>query len=587
MSADMFASLKLVRSDMAVERPRLALAIALACGSVLLDMVPIWAVYRLTQMLADGSATAESFWQLTALTALAIPIGYFLFGLATRNSHIVAFNLIYALRQRVARRIARIPLGALGSMRSGQAKQTVISEPERLELLVAHALPEGSSAFFTWVIVTGWLFYVDWRMALAALLFAPISFVLMGFAMKVSMGEAEEYQKAQGTLNGAVVEHLAGMPAVKIFNPGGADRSETAAAIDNLAQMQSEMGRAFVPLGGTFYALILANITLILTVGVWLLHAEQITLATFLFFVILGANYSAPLMRLFELFHHFAHISLSASALQSILDQPEQLDTRAVLPLQNHDIVFENVSFAYDSANVLEGVSFTAKEGEITALVGPSGAGKSTIATLIPRLFDVTEGRITLGGHDTRDMGLDQLMDAVSFVFQDPFLFTATVAENIRYGNPDATDAEVEAAGRAAQADDFIAQLPQGYETIIGPGSQLLSGGERQRIALARAILKDAPIIVLDEATAFTDPDSEYEIQQALGVLTRGKTVVVIAHRLHTIAGADQIIVIDHGKVQETGTHSALLAKKGAYAELWADHTAARGLGLRSSAHAE
>ena len=495
-------------------------------------------------------------------------------------------TLIHSLRLRVARHIARLPMGYIGGMRSGHAKRTVIAEPERLELLVAHAMPEGTSAFFTWLIVTGWLFYVDWRMALAALLFAPLSFVLMGFAIKASMKESGIYQKASNMLSGAVVEHLSGMAAVKIFNPRGADQSETAAAIDYVANMQTEMGRAFVPLGGTFYALILANITLILAVGVWLLQADEITLATFLFFIILGANYSAPLMRLFNMFHHFAHISLTATALQDILDQPEQRDSGTTVELANHDITFENVSFAYDEAAVLENINFTAREGQITALVGPSGAGKSTIANLIPRLYDVTDGRITLGGQDTRDIGLNQLMEAVGFVFQDPFLFTASVSENIRYGNPDASEAEVQAAAQAAQAHGFISALPNGYETIIGHGSQLLSGGERQRIALARAILKDAPIIVLDEATAFTDPDSEYEIQQALGTLTKGKTVVVVAHRLHTIAGADQIILIDRGRIVETGTHDALLSKKGAYAALWEDHTAARGIGLRGKADA-
>ncbi|MEM8991921.1 MAG: ABC transporter ATP-binding protein [Pseudomonadota bacterium] len=582
MSDDMFSSLRLVRRELGEERPRLALAVALASGSVLLDMVPLWAVYQLTQSVASGTAEPALFWPLAALTAVTIPFGYFLFGLATRQSHTVAFNMIYDLRMRVARHIARLPMGYFSTRRSGQAKQTIVTEPERLELLVAHAMPEGTSAFFTWLIVTGWLFYVDWRMALAAVIFAPVSFVLMGFAIKASMSETAAYQSAQGAMNGAIVEHLTGMPAVKIFNPDGIDRSETAAAIDHLAQMQSSMARAFVPLGGTFYAMILANITLILIVGVWLLHAEAITLSVFLFFVIVGANYSVPLMRLFDLFHHFAQISLSASALQEILSKDTQPDTGRRVPLKGHDIAFEDVRFAYgDGPTVLEGISFTAREGEITALVGPSGAGKSTLAALIPRLFDVTGGRIALGGQDLRDIGLDQLMEAVAFVFQDPFLFSATVAENIRYGSPDATNAEVEAAARAAQAHEFIENLPARYATEIGPGSQLLSGGERQRIALARAILKDAPIVVLDEATAFTDPDSEYEIQQALGQLTRGKTVIVVAHRLHTIAAADQILLIDRGHIAERGTHEVLIAKAGRYARLWEDHMATRNLGLR------
>lgn len=583
MSFDLHSSLNLIRPNAPAERSRIMRAIIFASVSVMLDMVPIWVVYQLTSMLAQGSASAAAFWPLVGVAALAIPVAGLLFGLATRSSHIAAFNLIYQLRLRVAKRIARLPMGFFNSVRSGQAKQTIITEPERLELLIAHAVPEGASAFFTWLLVTGWLFYVDWRMALAAVVFAPISFVCMASAMRNSLGETAAYQEASNQLNGAVVEHLSGMAAVKVFKPEGVERSEPIAAINHVADMQSEMGRAFVPMGGTFYALILANITLILAVGVWLLHAGEITLPTLLFFVIVGANYSAPLMRLFDLFHHFAHISIMATALQGILTRQQQPDSNAQLPLANHDIVFTDVGFAYDSTPVLHNISFSAREGEVTALVGPSGAGKSTIAALIPRLYDVTSGSITLGGHDTREIGLHQLMEQVAFVFQEPFLFTQTISENIRYGNPDATDDEVTAAAKAAQAHDFIMDLPQGYNTIIGNGNHQLSGGERQRVALSRAILKDAPIIVLDEATSFTDPDSEYEIQQALSVLTKGKTVIVVAHRLHTIAGADQIILIDKGRIVESGTHDALLHQQGAYAALWADHTAVRGKGLRGA----
>ncbi|MEM9629858.1 MAG: ABC transporter ATP-binding protein [Pseudomonadota bacterium] len=582
MSVNFLSSLKLATDSLEGKRRKLILAIGLATGSVLLEMVPIWVVYRLSLSLVENTSDSGTFFAYAVLLAVVIPTGFFLFGCATRISHTLAFDLIYDLRMRLARHIARVPMGCLSRIRSGQAKQIIVTEPEKLELLIAHAIPEGTSAFITWLIVTGWLFAVDWRMALASILLTPLAFIFMSLAIKVSYPEMASVQQANQQMNGAIGEYLSGMPVIKVFNPGQSEHTEAEIAIGRLADLQSAMGRAFVPMGGTFYALILANIAVIASVGVWLLRANLIDLSTLIFFVVLGANYSTPLMRLFDLFHHFAHISLSATAAQNILSIKPQADSGAHLELAGSNLEFENVGFAYDAGEpVLKNVSFSAHAGSVTALVGASGAGKSTIAMLVPRLYDVTEGRILLGGKDIRDIGFEQLMASVSFVFQEPFLFTASVAENIRFGRSDASITAIRAAARAACIDEFIQTLPEGYDTVIGQGHLQLSGGERQRIALARAILKDAPIVVLDEATAFMDPDSEYEIQQAVAAMTSGKTVIVVAHRLHTVAGADQILVVDRGRIAERGTHAALLSMKGIYARLWADYTEAR----RSSLH--
>ncbi|SMR83531.1 ATP-binding cassette, subfamily B [Aliiroseovarius halocynthiae] len=578
---DFLASLKLVTGALHTQRGRILVSIGLATLSVLLEVLPIWVIYKLILMITSGQATQSAFWLHVGLMAVTIPVGYLCFGLATRLSHVTAFNLLYGLRMRLARHLAKLPIGYFSNMRSGRAKQTMISEPEKLELLIAHAIPEGISALVSWVIVTIWLFAVDWRMALASVILTPVSLGIMSLAIRISYREASAMQDANVKMNESMVEFLAGMPVIKIFGHTHLERQDTAKAVTRLADVQSEMGRAFVPLGGTFYALILANITVILTVGVWLLYICQIGLGTLLFFVILGANYSTPLMRLFDLFHHFAHISLSATSAREVLDQLPQHDSQQHLPITTHDIVFESVNFDYGGGEVLNDVSFSASAGTVTALVGPSGSGKTTLATLIPRFYDVTGGRITLGGQDVRDMALDQLMDCVGFVFQDPFLFTATISENIRYGRPDATDDEVQDAARAACAHDFIMALPDGYDTVIGQGAQLLSGGERQRISIARAMIKDAPVVILDEATAFTDPDSEAEIQQAIKVLTRDKTLIAIAHRLHTITEADQILVLDCGRITERGRHTGLLAKGGQYARLWQDYTLSQSTPLR------
>lgn len=580
-NVDFLASLKLITGTLRDQRGRIIASIFMATVSVLLEVFPIWVIYKLILLIVSEQASTSVFLQYAAVMAISIPLGYLFFGLATRLSHVTAFNLLYDLRIRLARHMARLPIGYFDKMRSGQAKQTLVTEPEKLELLVAHAIPEGTSALISWCLITVWLFAVDWRMALASIILTPVSLSVMALAIRKSYRQSGEMQHANEDMNGALVEFLAGMPVIKIFGQTHLKHHDAVQSVTRLADMQSAMGRAFVPLGGTFYALILANITVILTVGVWLLNAGQIELATLLFFVILGANYSTPLMRLFDLFHHFAHISLSATTARKILDTPPQMDSGQHCELTNHDVCFENVSFAYEDEDVLHDISFRAETGTVTALVGPSGSGKSTIATLIPRFHDITRGRITLGGHDTRDIGLDGLMDAVAFVFQDPFLFSATIADNIRYGRPSASATDVEAAARAACAHDFIMALPNGYDTEIGQGAQQLSGGERQRIAIARAIIKDAPVIVLDEATAFTDPDSEAEIQQAISALAKGKTLVVVAHRLHTITGAHQILVVDKGQIVERGTHEDLQAQAGLYAALWRDYNLSKTTTIR------
>ena len=382
-------------------------------------------------------------------------------------------------------------------------------------------------------------------------------------------------------LNASIVEYLAGMPVVKVFNRTGDSFAETGDAVRSYVAMETEWARDYVPLGGTFYTLVLANIVVILPVGLALLHAGSIDLPTLLLFVILGANYSQPLIKLFNQFHTLAHISMGAMLVTDLLETAPQADTGARVELADHDVSFEGVGFGYGAQDALHDVTFVARTSEVTALVGPSGSGKSTIASLVPRFRDVRSGRVTIGGVDVREIGLGQLMDTVAFVFQDTFLFSDTIAANIRFGKPDATDAEVEAAAKAARAHDFIATLPHGYATHLGEQGHSLSGGERQRIAIARAMLKNAPIIVLDEATAFADPDNEAAIQEAIGALISRRTLIVVAHRLHTIVDADRIVVVDGGGVAESGRHEELVAHGGLYARLWDDYTHAQAVTLR------
>lgn len=580
---DYLASLRLLLRHSAGVRLTLCSSISLAMISVFFDLVPIWIIWQLTVSVIEGTASMTSFSIYAAVALVSVLFGYGALAAAMMQSHIATFGIVHNLRLAISSRLLTLPLGWFDRRGSGEVKKLVLDEPEQLEIVAAHGLPEGASAIVAWLTITFWLFLTDWRMALACICLTPVSFGLITFAMARSTWKVRQYQQASERLNSSIVEYLAGMPVVKIFNRTGQSFAGAADAVRDYTRIETEMGRAFVPFGGAFHALVMANITIILPVGLWLLTTGEIDVSTLLFFIILGANYSQPLVRLFGLFQQFAHISVASTLMQQVLDTPGQTDAGRRIALPNHDIVFDNVRFGYGQYDVLHDICLTAKTGTVTALVGPSGSGKSTIAKLIARFHAPCAGRITIGGVDLRQIPIAQLMETAAFVFQDTFLFSDTVANNIRIGKPDATDAEVRAAASAAQAHEFISALPDKYQTMIGENGAALSGGERQRIAIARAILKDAPVIILDEATAFADPDCEAAIQRAVGALARGKTLIVVAHRLNTITSADQILLVKAGSLVDAGDHRELLRRRGCYARLWDDYTAAQSIPLRQT----
>lgn len=582
--ADLLSALKLVNQNLGRERATLAVSVLSATVSVAFELLPILLTYSLIRMLVDGTAQAQDFLFYGLILVATIPLGYALFGLSTSLSHKVAFALIHGLRLRLASHLTRLPLGYFSHRTSGAVRKLLVDEPERLELLVAHAIPEGASAFASWLAISFWLLWVDWRMALSAMLLTPVSFFLMGLAIRRALPQMLRYRSADTLMNSAVGEFLAGISAIKVFSRANQSRTKAENAIRDFTDRKREMGRHWLPLGGTFYAFVTANICVILPLGVWLYSTGSLRLPELLFFVIVGGNYSLPLMRLFNLFQQFAHISIAAGLLQDTFEEAEQEDSQAALMMAGHDVAFEGVNFSYDMTPALSDVSFVAQTGQTTALVGPSGSGKSTIAHLIARFYDVQQGTICIGKANIALMSRAQLMRTVSIVFQDTFLFSGTIAENLRFARPDASEDDLHSAARAAQAHEFIMALSQGYQTMIGEGGQALSGGEKQRIAIARAILKDAPVIVLDEATAFADPDCEAEIQAAISALTARKTVIVVAHRLHTIAAADQVLVLDRGCLVERGVHSDLVSAGGLYAQMWRDYIATRNSDLRGTA---
>lgn len=499
-------------------------------------------------------------------------------------SHVAAFRILYGLRVRLSEHIGRLPLGYLNSTSTGAIKKALEQNVEKIENFVAHTIPDLVNAATTVIIMFVIFFSLNGWMAAVCLLA-----IVIGISVQFSMmfgKKAQEFFKmyfdTSEQMSASAVQYVRGMPVVKIFGQTVESFRQFSKSIYRFKEYALNVCDAYQPGMVTFIVLLNSIVTFIIPVGLLLLDGQpgNIALAAvYLFFIVLGPGVASPFYRLTFLASNTREIDEGVSRIDAIFAEKPVPEPANPQQPKGHDICFENVSFSYENTRektrteALKHINFTARAGEITALVGPSGSGKSTIANLIPRFWDVTEGTIRIGGADIRNIPSEQLMDQVSFVFQDTFLFFDTLYENIRVGKPDATEEQVIAAARAAQCDDFIRRLPQGYQTLIGEGGVYLSGGEAQRVAVARAILKNSPILVLDEATAFADPENEYKMQLAIQELIREKTVIIIAHRLSSIISANQIIVLKEGEIAQQGIHSELSVNDGLYKQMWDAYT--------------
>jgi ATP-binding cassette subfamily B protein len=564
-----------------VGRRQYVLSALLAAIGTLFQLAPFWVVYRAVSEIVDGTATSERLYRLAVIGLICVVVMAVSLGVSTWLSHRAAFRTLEELRLRIGERLGRVPLGFVTARRSGEIKRSLSDDVEQLEAFLAHAIPDLVSAVTVVGVTSIWLFWVDWRMGLAAVAIVAVSLPLMSIGMRRGAGKMADYLVSQSRMSGAVVEFVRGLPVIRMFNRGNAAFGETEEAVRDAAAYQAQWGREFLPLYTSFYTVLTSTVITIVPVGLFLWVTDRIEADALMLFFIVGLGYSAPIIRLMEFTTQLSRLSLAADSVGELDLAPElpEVTTRATLGAPS--VVVREVAFSHRDGSagdtgreVLHDISFDALPGTVTALVGPSGSGKSTLAKLVCRFWDVDAGSIEVGGVDVRAMPFEQLMEQIAFVFQDTFLFDATVLENLRIGRPDATVDEVEHAARAARAHEFIAAMPQGYDTPLGERGARLSGGERQRLAIARAILKDAPIVVLDEATAFADPENEAAIQDALGSLIANRTLIVIAHRLSTITGADQILVLDAapgepGRIVERGRHDELVALGGLYARMW------------------
>lgn len=569
----------------------LILAGLLSAGSAVCMLVPYWAVYEiLKELLSHGSnlsasdGTGITYWGWVAFGGLVG--GLVLLYAALMSSHVAAFRILYGLRVRLSEHIGKLPLGYLNNTSTGAIKKTMDQNIEKIECFIAHTIPDLVNVIATVVVMLVIFFSLDVWLTVVCLVVVVLSLFLqfsnfMGKRAREFMGI---YYDAQEKMSASAVQYVRGMPVVKIFGQSVRSFRQFNAEIQAYKTFALKCCDTYQNGMIAFTVLLNSTVTFILPMGILLMQAspQSLSLAVvWLFFIIMGPGMASPVYKLTFLGGNTRDIDEGVNRIDRILEkkpvpEPEHPQVPAA-----YDVEFRHVSFSYENTEqgtrteALRDVSFIASQGKITALVGPSGSGKSTVANLIPRFWDVEQGKICIGGADIRQIPTAKLMDMVSFVFQDTFLFYDTLYENIAVGSPDATKEKVIAAAKAAQCHDFIERLPQGYETRIGDKGVFLSGGEAQRICVARAILKNAPILVLDEATAFADPENEHKMQMALQSLIKDKTVIVIAHRLSSIVSAHQIVVMKEGRIVQRGKHERLSMAEGVYKNMWDAYTSA------------
>lgn len=557
--------------------------------SVLCGVLPFVLAYQIIEPLVSGSTvTTELVTSRAAGVLLCLVAQALLYGWGLNVSHNAAYGTLLRLRTSLQKKFENLPLGVIQDKGTGTVKKLFVDDVDSLEVLLAHSLPEGVANLMIPVAVILALFVVDWKLALLSLASIPLSLWAMKTMYAVGMQKMGPYYAAGQRMNNTIIEYVNGMEVVKVFNR---DADSYARLRDDvLAYRDYTLAwyKAAWPWMAMYSSLLPCTIILTLPVGSWFVLRGWSTLADLILTLCLALSIGTPLLKSLGFLPTLPQLNYKIAALEQMLEAAPLAQTEDDFHGADDSVRFAHVSFAYTqkgtrektvpgpdgqpmtvSEPVLHDISFTARAGEKTALVGESGSGKSTLAKLLVHYYDVADGAITIGGQDLREMSLAALNDHVSYVAQDQYLFNTSLLENIRLGRPNATEDEVRAAADKAQCTEFLARLPQGIHTPAGDAGKMLSGGQRQRISLARAILKDAPIVVLDEATAYADPENEEKMEAAIAELTRDKTLIVIAHKLPQVADADQIVVMDHGRIAGRGTHGELLASCAEYQKLW------------------
>ncbi len=562
-------------------------SVCLAAAGAAFQILPFLVMARIIGKLLAGNRELAGYLVDCAVMAAFWLLRVLLHSLSTAQSHKATFAVLGSIRKQGLAKLARMPLGDVQARGSGELKNILVERVDSIEPTLAHVIPEMSSNAAVVLATFIYLLVLDWRMALASLIPFPLG---MFFFMLMMAGYNKNYARtvaATNTLNDTAVEYIGGIEVIKVFGKAKSSYEKFVTAARECARSYIDwMNRS------NFYFTFAMNImpaTLltVLPIGGLLMKSGTLTPEKFVLIVILSMGLITPIIGCMKFTDDLARVGTVIGQITDILTARElprpETDARTI---RNSTVELRDVRFGYGETEVLHGINLTFREGTVNALVGPSGSGKSTIAKLLASFWDVDGGAISVGGVDIRDLSAEHYHKLVAYVAQDNFLFDDTVRENIRMGRPDATDAEVEQAARDCGCYDFIMGLENGFDTQAGSGGGHLSGGEKQRISIARAMLKNAPIVILDEATAYTDPENEAVLQESVARLVRGKTLIVIAHRLSTIVDADQIAVVNDGSIAATGTQAELLRTCPLYRTLWEAHIASRDSAEGGADHA-
>lgn len=559
-------------------KTKLMFSLILQIISVASGLIPYLGAYKIIQLFFENKATSNEILKWISVCVVGYVLMLLCHGISTTLSHISAYTILEGLRNRIVEKLMNGPLGNVLDRPIGEIKNQVIDRVETIERPIAHLIPEVIPAILLPVCIFIYIISIDWRMALASLITIPIALLSYIFVLRSFNQKYDAYMQANNHVNSVIVEYVEGIQVIKAFNQSASSYKKFEKAVKMFLEYTLDWYRnTWKPMN--FGAAVLPSTMLgTLPVGLFLFSNGLLQPEDMVICIILSMGMITPLTTFTVYTNELKSIQYAVMGVEEILEMKELINADKMVELKDYSISLNNVSFSYtkEGHKILQSLNINIPSSSFTALVGPSGGGKSTIARLIARFWDVTDGYISIGGVDIRKIPLKQLSNMISFVTQDNFLFDCSILENIRLGNPEASDDEVYVAAKAACCDEFISQLEHGYETTAGEAGGRLSGGERQRIAIARAILKDAPIVILDEATAFTDPQNEDKIQQSIAALTRNKTLLVIAHRLSTIRNADQIIVLDKGFVKASGTHKDLLGSCSLYNSMWNAHINAK-----------
>lgn len=551
--------------------------------SVLMGVLPFVLAYQVISPLVMGESVDSGYVSMRVAGVLVcLVLQAILYGWGLDVSHKAAYNTLLRLRTSLQKRFEQLPLGFIQDKGTGTIKKLFVDDVDSLEVLLAHSLPEGIANLMIPLAIYVAMFFIDWKLALLSLASIPVSFAAMMIMYSVGMKKMGPYYMAGQKMTNTIIEYINGMEVVKVFNKDAESYERFRKDISDYRDYTLEWYKAAWPWMAIYSSLLPCTIILTLPVGAWFVLRGFSSLPDLILILCLSLSIGIPLLKSLGFLPTMPQLNYKIAALEQVLETAPLRQTEAAFHGNSHDICFDHVTFGYEKTQpgpdgkpmvtmdeVIHDVSFTARAGQKTALVGESGSGKSTLAKLLIHYYDPQQGSISIGGQKITEMSLEALNSQISYVAQDQYLFNTSLLENIRMGRPDATDEEVLEAAKRAQCTEFLEKLPQGIQSMAGDAGKMLSGGQRQRISLARAILKNAPIIVLDEATAYADPENEEKMEAAIAELVKGKTLFVIAHKLPAIMNADQICVIEHGKLAATGTHTELLASCEEYKKLW------------------